>query len=90
MDPTKYQTEVHAFMVQYMITQKLPGVTLNSSPEGTFRNFTLGGMPVIPGAPFSDFLPGLKNMLRTSQRYGSAYTPTSADPAFKKGAEIPE
>jgi len=90
MDPTKYQTEVHAYRVEYNIYQATPGMSMAGPDGGPQWGFGIGGVPVTPGLPFSEFLPGLQNLLRKSPQYGADYTVNSTKAAFVKGSVLPE
>jgi RHS repeat-associated protein len=77
MDPTRYQTEIHAYQVQYNIMQGTPGFNM-------MMGTNIGGVPVIPGVPWQDARPDFQNMLKTNPQYKLTYKDTTA--AFVKGA----
>lgn len=81
MDPTRYQTEIHAYQVQWNVTQATPGFNM-------MFGATIGSVPVIPGEPFKDARPDFQNMLKTSPQYGFTYQDTKA--AFVKGSVVPK
>ena len=81
MDPTRYQTEIHAYQVQFNVTQATPGFNM-------MFGVNVGGAPVIPGEPWKDARPDFQNMLKTNPTYGFTYKDTTS--AFVKGSVVPQ
>jgi RHS repeat-associated protein len=80
MDPTRYQTEIHAYHVQFDINQQMTAYPF-------MPRSWLGG-DLIPGEPWKDFMPTVQEMLKSNPAYGFDYKDTTA--AFVKGAAIPQ
>jgi len=80
MDPTRYQTEIHAYQVQWNVTQATPGFNM-------MFGATIGSVPVIPGEPFKDARPDFQNLLKNNPQYGFTYKDTTS--AFVKGSVVP-
>jgi len=77
-NPTRFQDEIDAYHVQYNIMQtEMNGLTGNLGPEIFTR-----------GESFRDFLPDLRDFLKSDPHYG--LTPASKTPAFIKGSVVPQ
>ena len=80
MDPTRYQTEINAYRVQFNIFSASPGVGLLIDPK-------IGTAPVDLALPFSNSKPAIQQMLQNDPKYKFTFKDKTA--AFAKGGVLP-